>query len=110
MIFYFLKYLQPTSYFQLRRANGSFVFPIASKLPKGILEQIEPDEKYKSKLATHYDVSWQAIQKGYIGDTLRYQSFEKLPLEDEYRFVRKYFNPLWATYVLLLRLCSILCI
>lgn len=106
MLFDFLKYLQPTSYFQLSRTDGSSVFPITSELPEGVMEQIEADENFKSELASQYDVSWQAIQKGYIGDTLRYQSFEKLPLEDEYRFVRKYFNPLWATYVLLLRLLS----
>ena len=62
MIFYFLKYLQPTSYFQLSRTDGSSVFPIASELPENIREQIEVDENFKSELGSQYDVSWQAIQ------------------------------------------------
>ena len=107
MIFHFLKYLQPTSYFQLSRTDGSSVFPIASELPEGVMEQIKADENFKSELASQYDVSWQAIQKGYIGDTLTYKNFEKLPLEDEYRFVRKYFHPFWSLYVLMIRLMSL---
>lgn len=86
--------------------GGTSVFPIVSQLPDGILKQIEVDTNFKSELATEYDISWQTIQKGYIGDTLTYQNFEKLPLEDEYRFIKKYFNPLWASYILLLRVLS----
>ncbi len=102
----FLKYLHPTHYFQLYRKDGTSVFPLATQLPKEILAQLEEDVNFESTLAREYDLSWQAVHKGYIGAVETYASFEALPIVDEYRFVRKYFHPVWVFYVLLLRLIS----
>ncbi len=106
MLFNFLKYLQPTHYFQLYRKDGSTVFPIIEKLPPEIIAQLEPEVNFKSEKTRAYDLSWQAVQKGYIGNDETYKSFEKLPIVDEYRFLRKYFHPVWVFYVLLLRIFS----
>ena len=106
MLFKFLKYLHPTHYFQLYRKDGSCVFPDPLLLPEKILNQLKPDPCFKSELARRYDLSWQAIHKGYIGNNETYKSFEKLPIVDEYRFLRKYFHPVWVFYVLMLRLFS----
>lgn len=106
MIFTFLKYLQPTNYFGLQRYNGTFAFPIIDKIPEGVLHQLEKDEGFTSQTATEYDLSWQALQKGYMGGAATYQNFEQLPLQDNYRFIHKYFHPVWCVYVLMLRLCS----
>ena len=46
----------------------------------------------------------QAIQKGYIGDSEVIVNIDKLPIEDEYHFIRKYFHPFWSIYILLLRI------
>jgi glycosyltransferase involved in cell wall biosynthesis len=106
MLFSFLKYLQPTHYFQLYRNDGTSTFPIIENLPKEVLELLDPNPKFKSKKAREYDLSWQAVNKGYIGNTEVYTSFEKIPVVDEYRFLRKYFHPVWVLYVLGLRLLS----
>ncbi|WP_139854794.1 glycosyltransferase family 2 protein [Aequorivita sinensis] len=106
MHFLLLKYLQPTHYLQLCKKDGSSVFPLPEKLPSEILDKLSPDFGFKSEQARAYDLSWQAINKGYIGTAETYTSFKKLPLEDEYRFIRKYFHPAWAFYVLLIRLFS----
>ncbi len=106
MLFDFLKYLQPTNYFSIIKKDKTSVFPIPESLPKEIQQQLIIDKEYASHEAKVYDVSWQAIQKGYIGSELNFSEFKKLPLKDEYRFIRKYFNPLWSTYILLLRLLS----
>src|SRR5690554_6345933 len=106
MLFEFLKYLHPTHYFQLFRNDGSSIFPIVEKLPKEILEQLEPEAKFGSEFARQYDLSWQAINKGYIDDTETYTSFENVIVVDQYRFLRKYFHPVWVLYVLMLRLLS----
>ena len=45
--------------------------------------------------------------KGYVGDSETYTSFEKLPLVDEYRFIRKNFHSAWVLYVLLFRILSL---
>jgi|SRR5690554_1173858 len=106
MLSHFLVYLQPTQYFQLYRKEGSSIYPIPEMLPKDILEQLELDERFKSPQAQQYDLSWQAVNKGYIGNAQTYTSFEKLPIVDEYHFLRKYFNPVWVLYVLMLRILS----
>lgn len=107
MLFHFLKYLYPTHYFQLFRKNGTSIFPIVGKLPKDIFEQLEVDYSFECEAARNYDLSWQAIHKGYIGETETYRNFETLPIGDEYRFIRKYFHKAWAFYVLMLRILSL---
>jgi hypothetical protein len=64
LLFNFLKYIQPTHYFALFKKNKTSVFPVASELPKKILQLLDKDINYKSELAQQYDLSWQAIQKG----------------------------------------------
>ncbi|MBO6606970.1 glycosyltransferase family 2 protein [Psychroserpens sp.] len=107
MLFEFLKYLQPTHYFQLLDKNGVSVYPLATKLPDTILNQIVKDSNYQSSQSIDYDLSWQAIQNGYISDITTYSSFEKLPVVDNYRFIRKNFHSAWVFYVLVLRLLSL---
>lgn len=106
MIFNFLKYLQPTSYFRLTRKNDTYIFPRVGELDEFILQYLDRDHNYQSDAARNYDLSWQAIQKGYIGNAETYTAFEKLPVVDEYRFIRKNFHKAWVLYVLLLRLFS----
>lgn len=106
MPFNFLKYLQPTHYFQLLNKNGVSVFPITAKLPEAVLSQLVKDPNYHSEHSIDYDLSWQAIQNGYISDIITYSNFEKLPVVDNYRFIRKNFHPAWVFYVLVLRLVS----
>ncbi len=107
MLFSFLKYIQPTHYFTLLNNAGKLVFPIIEGLPTAILIQLKEDLFYKSLLAKQYDLSWQALQKGYIGNCETINNIEKLPIEDEYHFIRKYFSSFWVFYVLLLRLGSL---
>ncbi len=106
MLFHFLKYLQPTHYFQLFRNDETSIFPIIENLPQEVIEQLDPDPKFKSEKAREYDLSWQAVNKGYIGNAETYISFEKIPVVDEYRFLRKYFHPVWVFYALMLRFFS----
>ncbi|MBF31774.1 MAG: glycosyl transferase family 2 [Aequorivita sp.] len=106
MLFHFLKFLQPTHYFQLYRKDGTSIFPMVEHLPKEIIAQIQPESKFKSEKACEYDLSWQAVNKGYIGNAEVYTTFDKIPEVDEYRFLRKYFHPVWVFYVLILRILS----
>ncbi len=106
MLFHFLKYLQPTHYFQLYRKDGTSIFPKYKQLPEEIVAQLQPEVNFKSEKAREYDLSWQAVNRGYIENSEVYTSFEKIPVVDEYRFLRKYFHPVWVFYVLMLRLFS----
>lgn len=104
MLFQFLKYLQPTHYFTLKRKNKASIFPVVDTLPTEVLNQLQIDAGFTSEQATAYDLSWQAVQKGHIGTVETYKETMSLPLEDEYRFIHKYFSNVWGFYVLLVRL------
>jgi glycosyltransferase involved in cell wall biosynthesis len=106
MLFRFLKYLQPTHYFQCLTKAGQSIFPKADELPTVISNQLNRDNYYLSEEAKAYDLSWQAIRLGYIGNTATYQNFVQLPLKDDYRFIRKNFHPGWVFFVFLLRILS----
>ena len=106
-IFHLLKYLQPTHYFSLNKNNGKSVFPVVKNLPDDIIKQLHVDDYFKSKTAQIYDLSWQAIQKGYIGEAQTYQSFDEVSLIDNYHFIRKYFHGAWVVYVFIFRLFSL---
>ncbi|MFK7831972.1 MAG: glycosyltransferase family 2 protein [Winogradskyella sp.] len=106
MLFSFLKYLQPTHYFQRFTKTSQSIYPKVEALPAHIIDQLKPDHSYVSEEAKYYDMSWQAIQLGYIGNAETYYSFSKLPLKDDYRFISKNFHSAWVFFVFLLRLLS----
>lgn len=106
MLFRFLTYLQPSHYFRLFKTDETSVFPKVKALPDIVLDHLTRDEGYSSTLAQDYDLSWRVIQKGYIGKAKTYEAFNKLPVIDEYRFIRKNFHKAWVLYVLLIRLIS----
>lgn len=104
-MFNFLKYIQPTHYFTLP-SKTAYIFPIYEKLPIEVKNQLKPDENYTSENAKLYDLSWQAIQLGYIGKTETYSSFISISVKDNYYFLRKYFSAFWSIYVLMIRILS----
>jgi glycosyltransferase involved in cell wall biosynthesis len=106
MPFKFLSYLQPTHYFRLFRKNKLSVFPKVDSVDVTLKQQVRLDQRYQSEVAKAYDQSWRLLQKGYIGEAATYSEFKKLPVIDEYRFIRKNFHKAWVLYVLLIRLVS----
>ena len=98
MLFSFLTYLQPTHYFQLYTKTKTSIFPKIESLPVSVITKLEPDSTFQSEQARMYDLSWQAIQKGYIGDVPTYASFDYVSVQDNYHFIRKYFNKAWVVY------------
>lgn len=109
MPFTFLRYLQPVHYFRLKRKDDSYVYPVPGQLSREIKDRLVPDENFTSNHAVQYDLAWQAVTKGFVditGNAPVYTEFEKVPVADEYRFIRKYFHPVWSVYVLLIRLFS----
>lgn len=105
MPFLFLKYIQPTHYFALS-SKAAYIFPIYQKLPFEVKNQLQPDDNYTSENAKLYDLSWQAIQLGYIGKAETYSSFDNISVKDNYYFLRKYFSAFWSIYILLVRIFS----
>ena len=106
MLFKFLKYISPTNYFNLERNNSTTIFPEWDALPKNIQGQIKLNKAYSSLEISKLDGAYQAVQKGYIGDVKTINFETPIPIEDEYRFIRSYFNKLWVYYTFLLRLLT----
>ena len=107
MLFSFLKYLQPTSYFSIPRNDKSYVFPLERDIPKSAFIHLKRDLSFKSQLAQGYDLSWQAINKGFVSEKrTTLISISPIPLNDEYVFIRKYFSSAWVLYVLIIRILS----
>ena len=107
MLFTFIKYIAPISYFNKLRHDGTSIFPKWEKLPQNIKSQIQLDTNFSSLESSFFDASWQAVQKGYIGEDETYLFNNDIPIEDEYRFIRKYYNHLWSYYTLFLRILTL---
>lgn len=110
-IFSFLKYVQPVWYFNLKPV----VEPIAywvdyNKLADEDRNLIELDDGYLAKQSSLRDAAYQAFHKGIMckdeSMALTIETTFCLPVYDEYRFLRKYYHPVWSVYVLFLRLIT----
>lgn len=104
-MFNFLKYIQPTHYFALP-LKETYVFPVYETLPQTVKSQLQLDDNYTTEIARLYDLSWQAVQLGYVGKADTYSSFENSSVKDNYYFIRKYFSSFWSIYILVIRLLS----
>ena len=102
----FLKYLSPMSYF-LREAAGACYWIDVEKLEKEerrLIDFFDSSGSTYSKL----DGAWQALNRGVIcydsSKSLNLNQLDSLSLEEEYRFVRRFFSPVWLIYCYFLRL------
>lgn len=111
LIFNFLKYVQPFWYQHLSSLENNLCWVNYNLLSRSDFSLIEIDKQYSSQQAILHDAAYQAFHKGIIArdpsQALTLPVDVRLPLVDEYRFVRKYFHSLWAWYVLFIRLVSL---
>lgn len=109
MIFNFLKYLRPTWYFNLRPKVDYAYFPTEAILRKEG-HKLNKDTQYKSPEAQQRDLAWRAFQLGFISEKpkegIDVWEKVKLPIADEYRFIRKNYHKVWSIYVLAFRLLT----
>jgi glycosyltransferase involved in cell wall biosynthesis len=106
MLFNSLKYLRPIWYFNLRSKKDWGYFPTAEQ----IKHLFKPDNQYLSEEGKERDLAFTAFQSGYINKNytsgLNIWEKVKIPVIDEYRFLRKNYHSVWVVYVLLLRLIT----
>jgi glycosyltransferase involved in cell wall biosynthesis len=110
-VFQFLKYIQPTWYYRL-----------ASRLPAPLLADfrllndsdsalITPDFSYTSYEAIRMDAAYQGLQRGVLPGKANSISQDNIceinTIQDNYRFVRKYFATHWYIYTLFIRLLTL---
>jgi len=111
VIFSFLKYVSPVWYFNLPPAKDHLYFPSEEQLKiAGV--NIDTDKGYISSLAQQRDIAWRAFKQGWVMTNDSEKGIdvwkkERIPVTDEYRFIRKYYSPVWCSYILALRLISL---
>ena len=109
MVFDFLKYIRPVWYFNLKPIKDFCYFPNKEDLVEAGLEILE-DKNYTSSKSIQLDLAWRAFNLGFICTKekagLNVWVEAKLPVVDNYRFLRKNFSKAWVYYVLVLRLLS----
>jgi len=109
MIFNFLKYSRPIWYFNLLPKVDWGYFPTPEQLAFCRID-FPSDTNYVSKESQNRDQAYMAFQSGFINRN--YQKGcciwkkAKLPIEDEYRFLRKNVHSAWVFYVLMVRLIT----
>ena len=111
MPFFFLRYISPAWYFHLAAHAGAVAyFADYRKLPEAAQSLIDLDPGYEGEHSRLWDAAYQAWHKGLIeSDTKKAlpEAGQQPSLADQYRFIRKYFHPLWSWYVLILRLLTL---
>ncbi len=106
--FRFVKYIQPHWYFLLKPGKDLGIFQNPESIPQEIRSLLKSDDGYSDNNANLVDLSWQAMQKGYISDTKSSLNLNvEIPIQDEYRFVAKYYNPVWRFYIFFIRIFSL---
>lgn len=107
MIFSFLKYQRPIWYYNLIPSQDFGYFPTEEQL-ENTNYLFKKDNRYISDESIKRDLAWTAFQSGFINRKfetgLNIWTKTKLPIEDEYLFLKKNFHNAWVIYVLLLRI------
>ncbi len=110
MLFTFLKYVSPVWYFNLQPAQAKYpYFPDYNTLLREAQKLITLDAGYSYPEISNRDAAYQAWHKGIIEtDTTKALDLSSVQpdISDNYRFIRKYFHPLWSWYILFLRLAT----
>lgn len=109
-MFLFLKYVQPAWYYTLLHQSKVPLLIDDGKLESLSGTLLSPVLNYESEETIKSDLAYQALQKGYIpsfsASKVDIQDVCILGLNDNYRFIRRYFGKLKALYVLFIRLLS----
>lgn len=108
MLFSFLKYPKPIWYLNLKSAKGFLVdFRLLCDEEKKLVDYCE---QYSSPQVALVDAALQAWFKGFVdsdGNRGLSESECCRNVFDNYLFLRRFFNPFWSWYTLLLRLSSL---
>lgn len=107
-IFEGLEYIKPAWYFHLNPRDGNIPYILDyRKLSCVSRNLIQFDYSYSSEGNSLLDAAYQAFQKGIVeGDPQMALTVDdqSASVSDKYRFIRKFFHPIWAWYFLFVRL------
>ena len=109
-MFLLQKYIQPAWYYGLAHRMPNAVLVDPALLTAQDLALLDKPSHYKTALAQRMDLAYQALQKGFIpasgNPRSELQDTVVTHLEDNYRFIQRYFGKLKSIYVCIIRLLS----
>ncbi len=108
-IFSFIKYINPNWYYNLKSKKDVPYWIDYNKLGDSDKELINYDIGYSSEHVSLLDAAYQAWAKGIVlfDDSVKLEiEPDKIKVEDQYRFIRKYYNSIWSFYILIVRILS----
>jgi len=116
MPFSFIRYITPAWYFRLPAAKNHAYFPDYDAMEPAMQSLIDFSpwgsigKGYRTREAALRDAAYQAWRKGFVLKSnfpvIAYEQACQEP-EDNYRFIRRFFHPLWSWYILVLRLLTL---
>lgn len=106
MLFIFFKYLQPVWYFNLPPDSAIPYWVDYRKLDSSIKSKIDISTCYQSEGAMLFDAAYQLLIKGCMQEypDKALNITENFSIQDEYKFVKRFFNPIWCFYIFWLRI------
>ena len=111
MNFPFLQYISPIWYFNLPPLSGNHPYFLDyDKLPAEYKTLLDWDEGFSCRKVSQLDTAYQAWNKGFIFEAPEFAldiRQIKSSIDDNYRFLRRYFHSMWSWYVLVLRLLTL---
>ena len=105
-MFTFIKYISPNWYYNLKGEHYRRYWANFDALDAGEKSLINFPDCYDSHEAALLDAAYQAWSKGIIVEDRNGLEAENMrpALKDEYKFVKRHFNPIWVVFVLFIRL------
>ncbi len=112
-LFSFIKYINPNWYYNLK-SNSDMPYWIDYRMLNENEQQlIDFDNGYSSEYCSMLDAAYQAWNSGVVNfDKKRVlniytDNVAGIKIKDQYRFVKKYYNPFWSFYIFIIRILSL---
>jgi glycosyltransferase involved in cell wall biosynthesis len=109
-LFNFINYVSPSWYFNIKTNKNKISYFIDyDKLNDNIKNQFDLDLSYSSYEVSKLDFAYKVFHSGLIlvSENLFLETRNIKPsISDNYKFINKYFHPIWPWYILILRLFS----
>lgn len=105
-----VKYIRPSWYFNLLPSKGSIPYWLdINKVPADWANRVSPTTVYSSTSGEKWDAAYQMWAQGIISDNKEFvlHGFDKVPLNDQYCFIKRFYNPVWAYVVCLFRVLEL---
>lgn len=108
-MFNFLSYISPSWYYNLQGQNFERYWANFDLLDSEDKLLVEIPDCFSHNDTKMLDIAYQAWMKGIIVDDKKVLKIENIHpnIKDEYRFIKRHFNPIWSVFVLLMRIIEL---